>query len=127
MSIEQLILLCVALALVTVIFYISGAIVGNDWTASGSYILRVLVVAVVAVVAIPVLRSAANQFDMSDLGLLLAFVILIITVRYIMIEELMVSDEWLAAIVVSLVGVALIYVVDAVARAISDVRILSLF
>jgi hypothetical protein len=127
MSIEQLILFCVVLALVTVIFFVSGAIVGNDWTASGSYMLRVLVVAIVAVVAIPVLRSAANEFDLGDLGLLLAFVILIITVRYIMIEELIVSEEWLAAIAVSLVGVVLIYIVDAVAGLISNVRILSLF
>jgi predicted ABC-type exoprotein transport system permease subunit len=127
MSIEQLIILLVALILVTIIFYISGAIVGGDWSISGSYVLRMVIVALIAVIVIPLFRSAADQLSLGDLGLLLAFVILIVSVRFVMVDELTVNDEWLAAIVIALVGVVLIYIVDAAADALLDTRLLSLF
>lgn len=127
MNIEQLLMLIVALVLVFVIFYISGAIVGQDWSLPAPYLVRVIAVAIVAVVAIPLLRSGAEQLQLGELGVLLAFVILIIVVRFLMVEELAVSDEWLASIAISLVGVVLIYVVDALSQAVFDVRILALF
>ncbi len=111
----------------SVIFYISGAIVGQDWSLPAPYLVRVIAVAIVAVVAIPLLRSGAEQLQLGELGVLLAFVILIIVVRFLMVEELAVSDEWLASIAISLVGVVLIYVVDALSQAVFDVRILALF
>jgi hypothetical protein len=126
-NIEQLLMLIVALVLVFVIFYISGAIVGQDWSLPAPYLVRVIAVAIVAVVAIPLLRSGAEQLQLGELGVLLAFVILIIVVRFLMVEELAVSDEWLASIAISLVGVVLIYVVDALSQAVFDVRILALF
>lgn len=127
MNIEQLLMLIVALVLVFVIFYISGAIVGQDWSLPAPYLVRVVAVAIVAVVAIPLLRSGAEQLQLGELGVLLAFVILIIVVRFLMVEELAVSDEWLASIAISLVGVVLIYIVDALSQAVFDVRILALF
>lgn len=127
MDLGQLLLLLVTILLVALLFYISGAMVGQEWSISGSYALRVLIVSVIAVVVIPLFKDAASGFDLGDLGLLFAFVLLVIAVRFIMIEELTVSDEWLAAIVVSLIGVVLIYMVDAVARHLVHVRLLSLF
>jgi len=127
LNIEQLLMLIVALVLVFVIFYISGAIVGQDWSLPAPYLVRVVAVAIVAVVAIPLLRSGAEQLQLGELGVLLAFVILIIVVRFLMVEELAVSDEWLASIAISLVGVVLIYIVDALSQAVFDVRILALF
>lgn len=127
MNIEQLLMLIVALVLVFVIFYIGGAIVGQDWSLPAPYLVRVIAVAIVAVVAIPLLRSGADQLQLGDLGVLVAFVILIIVVRFLMVEELAVSDEWLASIAISLVGVVLIYIVDALSQWVFDVRILDLF
>lgn len=127
MSIGELILLIVAIVLVTLILYVSGAIVGRDWSATGTYILRVLVVAVVAVIVIPVFRAAAGEFHLGDLGLLLAFVLLVVAIRYIIVDELTVTDEWLASIVIALFAVILIYFVDWVADELFDVRLLALF
>jgi len=127
MDLQEILLLLVAIILVALIFYISGALVGQDWTVSGSYVLRILIVAVIAVVVIPVFRNAADEFGLRELGLLLAFVLLIIAVKFIVIDELSVSDDWLAAIVVSLIGVVLIYIVDEVAVRLVDVSLLSLF
>ena len=127
MSIGEFILLIAAIALVTLILYVSGAIVSRDWSATGTYVLRILVVAIVAVIVIPVFRDAAGEFHLGDLGLLLAFVLLIIAIRFLIVDELTVSDEWLASIVIALRAVILIYVVDRVADELFDVRLLALF
>ncbi len=120
-------MLVVAVALVTLIFYVSGALVSSEWSATGSYVLRLVLVAVIAVVVIPVFRDAANEFDLGDLGLLFGFVLLIFIVRFVIVEELTISDDWLASIVISLLGVVLIYIVDEVGRRLLDVELLALF
>lgn len=127
MSIGEFILLIAAIALVTLILYVSGSIVSRDWSATGTYILRILVVAIIAVIVIPVFRDAAGEFHLGDLGLLLAFVLLVIAIRFLIVDELTVSDEWLASIVIALIAVILIYVVDRVADEVFDVRLLALF
>ncbi|MBU0686073.1 MAG: hypothetical protein ABIE25_09405 [Thermoplasmatota archaeon] len=127
MSFEELALLLIAILLAAVIFYVSGAIVGQDWSAGGTYILRVLLVSVIAVVVIPVFRDAADQFDLGALGLLFAFVLLIIVIRFVLVDELTVNDDWLASIVIALIGVVLIYIVAELASRYSDIALLSIF
>ncbi len=127
MSIGEFILLIAAIVLVTLILYVSGAIVSRDWSVAGTYLLRILVVAIIAVIVIPVFRDAAGEFHLGDLGLLLAFVLLVIAIRFLIVDELTVSDEWLASIVIALIAVILIYVVDRVADEVFDVRLLALF
>ncbi|MCU0852344.1 MAG: hypothetical protein MUC90_03685 [Thermoplasmata archaeon] len=127
MNLTELALLVIALVLAAVIFYVSSAIVSQDWDANASFILRIIIVSVVAVVVIPVFQDAANEFELGALGLLFAFVILIIVVRFLLVDELTVSDDWLASIVISLIGVVLIYLVDEVASRLFDVKLLSIF
>lgn len=127
MDLTELALLVIALVLAAVIFYVSSAIVSQDWTTNASFILRVIVVAVIAVIVIPVFQDAADEFQLGALGLLFAFVLLIIVVRFVLVDELTVSDDWLASIVISLIGVVLIYLVDEVASRIFDVKLLSIF
>jgi len=112
MNMEQLALLVVAIVLAAIIFYISGALVSQDWSMTAAYALRILVVSLIAVVVIPVFRDAANQFGLGDLGLLFAFVLLIMIVRFVLIDELTVT-------------VVLIYIVDEVSRSIFDVNLLT--
>ena len=126
MSIEEILLVIAAIILVTLVFYVSGAIVSQDWSMSGSYLLRILVVAILVVFVIPAFREAASGFDLGELGVLLAFVLLIIAVRFIVIEELTVSDDWLAAIVVSFLAVVIFYLIEAISRAL-DIAFVSLF
>ncbi len=127
MSLEELALLLIAILLAAVIFYISGAIVGQDWSASGTYLLRILLVSVIAVVVIPVFENAANRFDLGELGLLFAFVLLIIVIRFVLVDELTVNDDWLASIVIALIGVVLIYIVAEIASRLSDASLLPIF
>jgi hypothetical protein len=127
MNLEALILLIAAIVLVAVIFYVSGAMVSQDWSLGGSLVLRILVVSLIAVFIIPAFRDAAASIDVGDLGLLVAFVLLVVVVRFILVEELAVAEEWLASIVISLIAVVLIYIVDEASRAIFDLRLLEIF
>lgn len=127
MTIDQMILLLVTIALVALIFFASGALVSRDWSCSGTYALRLVFVSLIAVVLIPMFRNAAGNMNLDELGLLFAFVLLIVVVRFILVDELTVSDDWLAAIIISLLGVVLIYAVDEVAHSLFDIRVLTLF
>jgi peptidoglycan/LPS O-acetylase OafA/YrhL len=127
MTIEQIVLLIVTIALVALIFFVSGAFVSRDWYCSFTYALRLIFVSLIAVLLIPIFRNTAGNLDIGELGLLFAFVLLIVVVRFILVGELSVADDWLAAIFISLLGVVLIYVVDAIARGLFHVRVLTLF
>jgi hypothetical protein len=76
---------------------------------------------------IPVFRDAANEFDLGELGLLFAFVLLILVIRFVLVDELTVNDDWLASIVIALIGVVLIYIVAELASRYSDIALLSIF
>ncbi len=127
MALDQIILFVVTVALVALIFFVSGALVSRDWACSGTYAVRLVFVSLIAVVLIPIFRNAAESLDLNELGLLFAFVLLIVVVRFILVDELTVTDDWLAAIVISLLGVVLIYAVDGVADNLFHVRVISLF
>lgn len=127
MSIEQLILLLVAVVLVTLIFYASSALVSSDWSIDGPFVLRLLLVSLIAVLVIPFVSGVAHDLGIDELGLLFGFVILIFVVRYVLVEELPVADDWLASIVITLLGVVLIYAVQELADRFFDTRMLTVF
>jgi len=127
MDIAELVLLLVTIVVVALIFYVAGALVSREWSVNASYALRLLVVSLVAVFVIPVFGNATNQLHLEELGLLLAFVLLVFLIRFVMVEELVVTDDWLASIVIALVGVVLIYVIDEIAVQLFKINVLAFF
>jgi hypothetical protein len=127
MSIVEIALLVATIVLVALIFYVAGALVSREWSVNASYVLRLLVVSLVAVFVIPVFGDATNQLHLAELGLLLAFVLLIFLIRFILVDELVVTDDWLASIVIALIGVVLIYIIDEAARQLFDIHVLAFF
>lgn len=127
MTIDQILLLLMTVLLVALIFYASGALVSRDWDCTGSYAVRLALVSLVAVILIPLFRGVAEDMNLGDLGVLFAFVLLVAIVRFILVDELTVPDDWLASLVISLLGVVLIYIVDGVAHSVFGVRILTVF
>lgn len=127
MNTEHLLLLLVTILIVFVVFYVSAAVVSRDWSVSPEYLFRILVVSLVAAFVVPFVSELGNEYGISDLMLLLSFVVLVVVVRYVMIENLAVSDDWLASMIVSLIGVALIFVVDEVSGQLFDIRLPTIF
>jgi hypothetical protein len=127
MSTEEILLLAIAIFITAILFYISASIIGHDWSASGGYVLRLLVVSLIAVVVIPVFSDALREIELGDLGLLFAFVLLVVIVRYLIVDELIVTEDWLASMFIAFVAVVMIFIVDQVAERIFDTNLLGLF
>ena len=120
MDVTDIILLCATILIVMLIFYISAAIVAQDWSATPSYAMRILVVALVFVFVVPLVIELGKGHDLSGLMVLLSFVFLVVLGRFIMVEELAVPDDWLAAMVISLMGVVMIFVIVALSEELLD-------
>ncbi len=125
MTIEQLLLLILTVVLVAAIFYIAGSLVSRDWALNGGYAARLALTSIIAVVLIPVLMAAAGDLGLGELGLLVAFVVLVVVVRFLLVDELTVTDEWLSSIVICLLGVILVYVVNLAAHELFGLRVFS--
>jgi len=120
MNASDIILLCVTILIVIVVFYMSAAIVAQDWAMPPPYFLRLLVVSLVFAFVVPMVSDLGRDQGLANLMLLLSFVFLIVVVRFVMVEELAVPDDWLASIVISLIGVSLIFVIEAVSDHLFD-------
>lgn len=127
LDIWEIVLLLMTIVVVALIFYIAGALVSREWSVNTSYVLRLLVVSLVAVFVIPVFGNAADELHLAELGLLLAFVLLTFLIRFVLVEELVVTDDWLASIVIALIGAILIYVIDEAADQLFNVHVLAFF
>ncbi len=126
MDATEILLLIVTVVLVLVVFYASAAIVSQDWSVTPEHILRLLVVSLVFVFVVSVVSNMGREHGLSDLMLLLSFVVLVVVVRFALVEELAVTDDWLASLVVSLIGVTLIFVMDAAADALFNLSLPSI-
>lgn len=126
MDVMDIILVCATILIVILIFYISAAIVAQDWSAMPSYVLRILVVSLVFVFVVPMVSDLGRDQDLSGLMVLLSFVFLVVLVRFVMVEELAVPDDWLASMVISLMGVAMIFVIEILSDRLLDLELPSL-
>ncbi|MGB2581349.1 MAG: hypothetical protein WBD03_02630 [Thermoplasmata archaeon] len=126
MDAVELALLLVAVMIVLLVFYASAAVVSQDWSASPEHLLRLLVVSLVFVFVVSAVSNISREQDFSDLLLLLSFVVLVVVVRFILVEDLAVSDDWLASMIVSLIGVTLIFMIDALMDALFDLSLPSI-
>jgi hypothetical protein len=120
MNASDILLLCVTIFIVIVVFYMSAAIVAQDWAMTPPYFLRLLVVSLVFAFVVPLVSDLGRDQGLANLMLLLSFVFLIVVVRFVMVEELAVPDDWLASIVISLIGVSLIFVIEALSDHLFD-------
>ncbi|MFX1486049.1 MAG: hypothetical protein ACFFBS_02905 [Promethearchaeota archaeon] len=73
----------VAIAVVLAALYISVRLVAGRKTTDAPFLLRLLVVAVIAVFAIPALSTIASRLSIPQLAPIIAFIVLIYSVRYI--------------------------------------------
>jgi predicted ABC-type exoprotein transport system permease subunit len=120
MNASDIILLCATILIVIVVFYVSAAIVAQDWAMTPPYLLRLLVVSLVFAFVVPMVSELGRDQGLANLMLLLSFVFLVAVVRFVMVEELAVPDDWLASMVISLIGVSLIFVIEALSDHLFD-------
>ncbi len=99
------------LALITAAFlYVATRLITKEELLDAPYALRLFVTAFVIVV----LAWALRDFLPGALGILVVFLAMVVVIRYLVIEAVGLGDEWLEALLVSIVTLVFLYVVQLV-------------
>ena len=112
MDVWGIILTIIMLVVLTIVVYIAASIVSGDWSHSAGTWLKFILVAGIAAILIPVFQSLANAISVGDLALLIAFIIIMLLVRWLIVPELTVVDEWMTTIFTSFLIVFALYVIE---------------
>ena len=125
MDIWDIILIIVMLVILTLVIYLAAGIVSDDWSYTGNTWLRFILVAAFAAILIPVFQSLASMVSAGDLALLIAFIIIMLLVRWLVVPELAVGDEWMATVFASFLTIFVLYVIERVAFWLFDYQLFS--
>lgn len=125
MDIANIALIIVILVILTIILYIATALASGEWRASTSIWIRLVIVAAVATFIIPLLQLVAAEVNAQDTALLIAFLVILLLVKILIVTELPVSDEWPSALFVSIVTVLLAYVIQKVLTYFLNIEVFS--
>ncbi|MEM4262810.1 MAG: hypothetical protein QW505_00200 [Thermoplasmata archaeon] len=125
MEIGEILLIIIMLIILTFVIYIAAGISTSDWDLPLGIWLRFFLIAACATVLIPLLQVGAHWVGAGDLGLLIAFIILMLLVRFIVMSELTVVDEWMATVMTSTLVVIILYVIEKLADFLFNVRLFS--
>jgi hypothetical protein len=115
MDIWDIILIIIMLVVLTLVLYLAAGLASGDWSHSGGTWLRFILVAGISVILIPAFQSVANEVSAGDLALLIAFIIIMLLVRWLIVTELSVGDEWMTTIFTAFLAVFSLYIIEKIA------------
>jgi hypothetical protein len=108
-------LFIITLLLVMLIIYVATRLVTKEEVLSSPYIMRLFVTALIIVIIVPILTSLLGDFmNLGGTGELLAiiisFLILVVIMRYVIVSEASLGNEWIEAIGITLICIVFTYV-----------------
>lgn len=121
----DVLLIVIMLIVLTLVLYITAGIVSGDWDHTAGTWLRFILVAGIAAILIPALQSAANAISAGDLALMIAFMVIMFLVKWLIVPELTVGDEWMTTIFTSFLAILVLYVIERVASELFDFQLFS--
>jgi hypothetical protein len=100
----------ITLLLVMLIIYVATRLITKEEVASVPYMSRVLLMALVIVILIPLLTSFFGSFiglggPGGLLAVIISFLAVVVIMRYVVISEASLRDEWLEAFAVTILCV----------------------
>ncbi|MFQ5909455.1 MAG: hypothetical protein ACE5IJ_01890 [Thermoplasmata archaeon] len=117
-DVVSIVLFIVTILIVMLFLYIATRIVTREEVLTADYALRLLITAVLAVVIVPILAGLAGD---PVLGILVAFLALMIVVRYLIISEASLGDEWLESFIVTFLIILFVYLFNVVLKDVLDI------
>lgn len=131
-DLTSIILFIVSILLLMFIIYIATRLVTREEVASARYLLRLFVTALIMVIMIPFLTSLlSDSLGMGDAGILLAivlsFLILVAIIRYVVVSEVSLGNEWAEAIVITVLCIVFNYFLNAILGFFGQRPLFSLF
>ncbi|MEE9223645.1 MAG: hypothetical protein V3U51_02740, partial [Thermoplasmata archaeon] len=107
--------------IVMIILYVATRIVCKEDIVSAAYALRLFVTALLAVVLVPMLQSILG---LGIIGLLIAFFLLVLIIRYVIVSEASLGEEVVESILIALITLISIFIINYIARELLDVTVL---
>lgn len=121
----DILMIIIMLIVLTLILYFAAGLVSGDWEHSASTWLRFLLVAGISVVIIPALQAAASAVSAGDLALLIAFIVILFLVKWLIVPELTVGDEWMTTIFTAFLAIFTLYTIERIAFALFHYQLFS--
>ncbi|MCK5547405.1 MAG: hypothetical protein KAI64_00210 [Thermoplasmata archaeon] len=109
----SIVVFIVSILLVMLIIYIATRLVTREEVLTSSYIIRLFVVSFVVVILVPFLSSfLGNSVNLGTTGQVLAvimvFLILVVILKYVLVVEVSLGNEWAEAVAISLLTIVFI-------------------
>ncbi len=111
MDIVSVVLFIVTVLIVMLFLYIATRLVTREAVVAASYALRLFITAAMAVVIVPLLAGLLTD---AVIGILVAFLALMIVVRFLIISEASLGDEWLESFIVTFLIILFVYIFNLV-------------
>jgi hypothetical protein len=108
--------------IVMMILYVATRVVCKEDIVSAAYALRLFVTALLAVVLVPMLQ---NTLGLGIIGLLIAFFLLVLIIRYVIVSEASLGEEVIESILIALITIISIFIINYVAKELFDITVLS--
>lgn len=109
------------IVIVMIILYVATRIVCREDIVSAAYALRLFVTALLAVVLVPMLQ---NILGLGIIGLLIAFFLLVLIIRYIIVSEASLGEEVIESILIALITLISIFIINYIAKELLGVTVL---
>lgn len=109
------------IVIVMIILYVATRIVCREDIVSAAYALRLFVTALLAVVLVPMLQS---MLGLGIIGLLIAFFLLVLIIRYIIVSEASLGEEVIESILIALITLISIFIINYIAKELLGVTVL---
>lgn len=107
--------------IVMIILYVATRIVCREDIVSAAYALRLFVTALLAVVLVPMLQS---MLGLGIIGLLIAFFLLVLIIRYVIVSEASLGEEVIESILIALITLISIFIINYIAKELLGVTVL---
>lgn len=118
MDIVSVVLFIVTVLIVMLFLYIATRLVTREEVVTASYALRLFITALLAVVIVPLLAGLLTD---AVIGILVAFLALMIVVRFLIISEASLGDEWLESFIVTFLIILFVYIFNLVLVKVLDI------
>ncbi len=110
----SIVLFVVKLLVLTAVLYLVVWVVTRESVLRAAYVVRLLVMAAVALLVIPAFQALLADYGVAGMGLgiLIPFLLLVVLMRYVIVPEVTLRNEWVEAVVISLCLVAVILLMN---------------
>jgi hypothetical protein len=127
-----IVLFVISIILVMLILYLAVRVVTREEVPSAAYVVRLFLVALVIVIIVPLLYGfLAGFLGLGEIGgflaLIISFIILVVIMKYIIVAEVSLGNEWIESIVITILCIVFTIVFNAILSFFGQRALLSIF